>query len=149
MRRGGDRMMTDDNLGGNDSVEYLVGCTWTAVPSSSSSSSSPALHLLAGNSDGDGYLFRVDADLITPLVHLKGGHRGCIRDFGWIDGGGGGRRLVTGGEDARLCEWDLSENDHADVVGGGASGGRARSARGTVGNDFGGRKGKKKFGSPY
>ena len=62
MRQGGDRMMTDDNLGGNDSVKYLVGCTWTAVPSSSSSSSSPALHLLAGNSDGDGYLFR-----LTPI----------------------------------------------------------------------------------
>jgi hypothetical protein len=57
---------------------------------------------------------------------------------------------VTGGEDARLCEWDLSGNDRADVVvGGGTSGGRARSARGAIGFDCGGRKGKKKFGSPY
>ena len=159
---------------GNDAVEYLVGCAWTSSPpspspsssSSSSCPSSPALHLLAGNSRGDGYLFRVDFDRATPLARLKGGHGGCIRDFCWIDdddrGGGGRMRLVTGGEDARLCEWDLSsgtngdgdgdDDDDDDVVvagfagGGAGGGGRARSGRGAIGD---GRRGKKKFSSPY
>ena len=118
------------------------------------------MHLLAGNSDGDGYLFRVDVDRIAPLAHLRGGHRGCIRDFGWIhddDEGGGGWRLVTGGEDVRLCEWDPSGYDGNDddvvwAVGGTGGGGRARSARRTVGDNRTariGRTGKKKFGSPY
>ena len=71
-------------------------------------------------------------------------------------------RLVTGGEDARLCEWDLSsgtngdgdgdDDDDDDVVvagfagGGAGGGGRARSGRGAIGD---GRRGKKKFSSPY
>jgi hypothetical protein len=104
----------------------------------------------------------VDFDRATPLARLKGGHGGCIRDFCWIDdddrGGGGRMRLVTGGEDARLCEWDLSSGTNGDgdgdddvvvagFAGGGAGGGgRARSGRGAIGD---GRRGKKKFSSPY
>ena len=160
----GNGMITDDDFGDNNAVEYLVGCTWTDIPhpsssSSSSSSCTPALHLLAGNSDGDGYLFRIDVDRVTPLTHLRGGHRGCIRDFGWIqDDRGGGMRLVTGGEDARLCEWDLTsagrddENRFAVKSGAGTiGGGRVRPAKGGNGDDRGGmgRMGKKKFGSPY
>ncbi len=230
-----DRMERSDNGDyGNDDenniIEYLVGCTWTpqvpsssssllspptssmsslttSASSSSSSSSFPALHLLAGNSQGDGYLFQVDADKITPLMHLKGGHKGCIRDFAWIEcrdndgnryssaisnGGDGGRGsssstnsgsssnsrlLVTGGEDARLCEWnvygiglDSGNRDNMNHRGGRGSiqgGGPIFSARGGHSNlpdssnsssydkrDGGGvavgRKGKKKkYGSPY
>ena len=133
MSDNGDYDNEDEN---NNIIEYLVGCTWapqvpssslppksslsslttTSSPSSSTSSSFPALQLLAGNSQGDGFLFQVDADKITPLMHLKGGHKGCIRDFSWIEcdnngGGGRGSRLfVTGGEDARLCEWDVYGN---------------------------------------
>ncbi|KAL9187731.1 hypothetical protein ACHAXT_006109 [Thalassiosira profunda] len=132
-------------------VEYLVGCTWASV-----ATSSPALYLLAGNSEGDGYVFQIDADRITPLMHLKGGHRGCIRDFCWIDDGSGGRTLVTGGEDARLCEWDLSgkqaaANFHSGKKdrshkGGGPVSGRSLKSAGSSSGDKGK---KKKFGSPY
>ena len=112
-------MMTDDDFDdGDNAIDYLVGCSWTTIPSSSSMSPSlssslsslscsPTLHLLAGNSNGDGYLFQIDVDRITQLMPLKGGHRGCIRDFACVndtDDVGGGKRLVTGGEDARLCE---------------------------------------------
>jgi WD40 repeat protein len=134
------------------SVEYLVGCTWAnancdqATPQSPSDSK--ALHLLAGNSEGDGYLFRMDADQITPLVHLKGGHRGCIRNFCWVDNGSGGQRLVTGGEDARLCEWDLSGTSSASSLAN-----NHRVASGKVKqvkrDDTSRKKGNKKFGSPY
>lgn len=179
------RMNSED---GNSVIEYLVGCTWAPqVPSSSSSSSFPnassfpALHLLAGNSDGDGYLFQVDADRITPLMHLKGGHKGCIRDFSWVerhdgnnynscgDGGRGGRLLVTGGEDARLCEWDVygigvdgrrDNTNHRDSRGKEGGGGPIVSGRGgrshleSIKHPYdkhhgGGGKGKKKLGSPY
>mmetsp|Transcript_32404 Transcript_32404/g.68992 ORF Transcript_32404/g.68992 Transcript_32404/m.68992 type:complete len:153 (+) Transcript_32404:213-671(+) len=149
---------------GNAAVEYLVGCAWTDVSASTAAAaatSSPALHLLAGNSRGDGYLFRMDADRITPVAHLKGGHRGCIRDFCWIDGGGGGnsRRLVTGGENARLCEWDLTGGGGEATAGSFGNGGRRtpgnRSGGGgptsgrTIARAKGDGRGKKKLGSPY
>ncbi len=103
----GDGMIVDENFGGNNSIKYLVGCTQTAIPSLSSPSSSssslsphsPALHLLAGNSEGDGYLFQVNVDCITPLAHLGGGHRGCIHDFGWERRRGKSRRNLSYGEE--------------------------------------------------
>ena len=154
-----DNMMNDDADGGS-TIEYLVGCSWMDT-STSASPASPALHLLAGNSNGDSYLFRIDADEITPLIHLKGGHRGCIRDFCLI--GGGGKRLVTGGEDARLCEWDLSGNNNNNNNIGGASNNFGstvsgknqsrsyNSGKSTSEHVSAGRKGgaKKKYGSPY
>mmetsp|Transcript_8592 Transcript_8592/g.19309 ORF Transcript_8592/g.19309 Transcript_8592/m.19309 type:complete len:450 (-) Transcript_8592:138-1487(-) len=152
-----DTVVSGDNSGGmsdaGNAIDYLVGCTWAQA-----STASPALHLLAGNSNGDGYLFRMDADQITPLMHLKGGHRGCIRDFCWVDGNdGGGKRLVTGGEDARLCEWDLSGNQVASSGGSGKNprshgrGGGQMSGRTvkSASDSSGGHKGKKKFGTPY
>eukprot|EP00986_Skeletonema_menzelii_P015740 scaffold12566_cov162-Skeletonema_menzelii.AAC.4 len=133
-------------------VEYLVGCTWTNAncdqETQQSPSDSKALHLLAGNSEGDGYLFRMDADQITPLRHLKGGHRGCIRDFCWIDNGIGGQRLVTGGEDARLCEWDLSGTSSALLMPNNHKMGSGKVKQGKR-DDTSKKKGKKKFGSPY
>mmetsp|Transcript_6046 Transcript_6046/g.10143 ORF Transcript_6046/g.10143 Transcript_6046/m.10143 type:complete len:444 (-) Transcript_6046:59-1390(-) len=135
------------------SVEYLVGCTWANAncdqDAQQSPSDSKALHLLAGNSEGDGYLFRMDADHITPLRHLKGGHRGCIRDFCWVDNGIGGQRLVTGGEDARLCEWDLSGTSSAPSLTSNHKMGSGKVKQ-VKRDDASKKKGKKKkFGSPY
>ena len=137
---------------GESSVEYLVGCTWASANCEQATPQSPsdskALHLLAGNSEGDGYLFRMDADQITPLVHLKGGHRGCIRDFCWVDNGSGGQRLVTGGEDARLCEWDLSGTSSTPSLSSnhGVGSGKVKQIKR---DDVSRKKGKKKFDSPY
>ncbi|KAL7489033.1 hypothetical protein ACHAW6_014599 [Cyclotella cf. meneghiniana] len=129
-------------------VGYLVGCEWRAFPDNGTMTGdvSPALHLVAGNSRGDGYLFRVDASQITPLAQLKGGHKGCIRDFCWSNG-----KLITGGEDARICEWDISGNlDFAVSAGSGKvrrnREGETSSSRGGVGS---GTKERKKFSSPY
>eukprot|EP00984_Skeletonema_dohrnii_P021553 scaffold10802_cov114-Skeletonema_dohrnii-CCMP3373.AAC.4 len=136
------------------SVEYLVGCTWANAncdqDAQQSPSDSKALHLLAGNSEGDGYLFRMDADQITPLRHLKGGHRGCIRDFCWVDNGIGGQRLVTGGEDARLCEWDLSGTSSAPSLSSShkMGSGKVKQVKRDDASKKKGKK-KKKFGSPY
>ncbi len=138
---------------GGAAVEYLVGCTWANAncdqDAQQSPSGSKALHLLAGNSDGEGYLFRMDADQITPLKHLKGGHKGCIRDFCWVDNGIGGQRLVTGGEDARICEWDLSGTSSAPLISNNhkMGSGKVKQAKRDDANRK--KKGKNKFGSPY
>ena len=99
---------------GRATVEYLVGCTPVAPRTSATVAAPPTLHLLAGNSRGEGFLFRLDAERITPVLRLAGGHRGCIRDFCWLEEG---LRLVTGGEDARLCEWHLAGDAPAKAAG--------------------------------
>lgn len=129
-------------------VEYLVGCTWAPVaapgaPGAPATAAEPALHLLAGNARGDGFLFRLDADRIAPVLHLAGGHRGPIRDFCWLEEG---RRLLTGGEDARLCEWRLGD---APAVGRAARGGGRTPGGGRHRGDKGAAGGNKKFGAPY
>ena len=108
-------------------------------------SCSPALRLLAGNSKGNGYLFQINVDTITPLMHLKGGHRGCIRNFSWVDDTddvGEGMRLVTGGEDSRLCEWEMLlgvDTTHIQIIGTMGSGGHARSSKNAISDTGGGR----------
>ena len=74
----------------------------------------------------------------------------------WIIGSNGEKRLVTGGEDARLCEWDLSGNTKAAAAnfggsgknhgGGGPMSGRAMKSSS---DSKSGKGKKKKFGSPY
>jgi len=183
---GGMMMMDDDNddtLCDNDTentIDYLIGCQWTTLPSSSTSSScQPALHLLAGNTNGNAYIFQIDTNSITPLVQLTDGHRGCIRDFVWIDNDDiisstscndcnasvSKRRLITGGEDARLCEWDLLSSSSSSLLGVGnnttmstnknTSGGRARSSKYGIGDNSAAairkekKKTKTKLGYPY
>ena len=183
---GGMMMMDDDNddtLCDNDTentIDYLIGCQWTTLPSSSCQ---PALHLLAGNTNGNAYIFQIDTNCITPLVQLTDGHRGCIRDFVWIDNDDiisttscndcnasvSKRRLITGGEDARLCEWDFlsssSSSSSSTLSGVGnnttmstsknTSGGRARSSKYGIGDNSAAdirkekKKTKTKLGYPY
>ena len=78
---------TSMSSGGNP-VEYLVGCRWKNLmllphhgSKDATSSVSLAFYVIAGNSNGDGYVYRVDANQITPLVHLRGGHRGCVYEI--------------------------------------------------------------------
>lgn len=82
-------------LGGSAgmSIDYLVGCNWDGNE----------LSLLAGNSDGGAAIYRVDAGSIALTHTLVGGHRGCVRGFVATRQ----RHWITGGEDARLCEWNL------------------------------------------
>ena len=128
-------------------IEYLVGCEWRTVHDSTANTASPALHLLAGNSRGDGYIFRVDANQITPVSHLKGAHRGCIRDFCWSN-----NRLITGGEDARICEWDISSDssyNNAAMTPSGNSGKVRKDKSSSTSGASKDSKRKNKFGSPY
>jgi hypothetical protein len=164
-----DKTCCDDDT--ENTIDYLISCQWTTLPSSSSCQ--PALHLLAGNTNGNAYIFQIDTNSITPLVHLTGGHRGCIRDFVWIDNDSdynaivGKRRLITGGEDARLCEWDLFSSSSSSLLGVGtnttmsttnknSSGGRARSSKYSISENSNAadirkekKKTKTKLGYPY
>lgn len=80
--------------GGGIPIQYLVNCHWDGRE----------LNLLAGNSDGVSALFRVDAGALSFKKQLNGGHRGCIRDYAVLNNGTGDC-IITGGEDARMCEW--------------------------------------------
>jgi WD40 repeat protein len=144
----GNAVVGDQEVIEGDVVDYLIGCEWRAIPddtAAAAAASSPALHLMAGNSQGDGYIFRVEANQISPIVHLKGGHKGCIRDFCWSSNG----KLITGGEDARICEWDMSSNtSNGSTQRPASSSGKVRRDKSAkVGSSDA--KGKKKFGSPY
>lgn len=78
-------------------VEYLVGCQWDGSD----------LSLAAGNSEGDAALFKVDAGSMSLTHTLSSGHKGCIRGCILSRDESEKRVLLTGGEDARLCEWNI------------------------------------------
>ena len=100
-------------------VDYLVHAQWNPARME--------LNLLSGSNDGDARYCSLDlsgninnsekynGQLSSPPTintshYLKGGHRGVVRD--WcpvlLPGSAASSKLITVGEDARMCEWDLS-----------------------------------------
>jgi len=80
-------------------IQYLVGCFWDGLN----------LNLVAGDGKGDCGVFRVDACGSMNLRRiLSGGHLGCIRGFVSSPLPFEKSVIVTGGEDARLCEWNIT-----------------------------------------
>lgn len=75
-------------------IEYLVDCHWDFARQE--------LLMLAGSSKGDGAVFQVDEQQISPLHCLRGGHRGVIRAWSYNSNRSS---FFTVGEDARMCEW--------------------------------------------
>lgn len=84
-------------------INYLVGCHWDGSE----------LNLIAGNTQGDCAMFHVDANSMSAKRVLKGGHKSCIRSF---VAPMGGTSIITGGEDSRLCEWNLINKNSIPVV---------------------------------
>jgi len=85
--------------GGMAPIQYLVGCFWDGLN----------LNLVAGDGKGDCGVFRVDACGSMNLRRiLSGGHLGCIRGFVSSPLPFEKSVIVTGGEDARLCEWNIT-----------------------------------------
>jgi WD40 repeat protein len=77
-------------------IHYLVGCSWDR----------DELNLVAGNTDGECAIFKVDTGSISVKKILSGGHKGCVRSFvpcTWNNS------IITGGEDSRLCEWHVDQ----------------------------------------
>jgi len=85
--------------GGMAPIQYLVGCFWDGLD----------LNLVAGDGKGDCGVFRVDAGGSMNLRRvLSGGHVGCVRAFVSSPLPFEKSVIVTGGEDARLCEWNIN-----------------------------------------
>lgn len=85
-----------------DGVSYLVGCSYEAA--------SDTLGLMGGSLEGGLGIYPVmDTDpagpLKQPLSLLAGGHADIVRCALPLGEG----RVVTGGEDARVCLWDLTQ----------------------------------------
>ena len=78
-------------------INYLVGCHWDGS----------TLNLIAGNTQGECAMFQVDANSMSVKRVLSGGHKACIRTFALSSNE---KSIITGGEDSRLCEWNLFNN---------------------------------------
>jgi len=81
-------------------IEYLVDCHWDFARQE--------LLMLAGSSEGEGALFQIGEQEISPLYYLKGGHRGVIRAW---SSNSNRASFFTVGEDARMCEWSKTSVD--------------------------------------
>jgi len=91
------------------SIDYLVNCYWDHL--------NMTLNLVAGNSDGNGAMFRVDANSISLSKRLFGGHKSCIRATTLVPSEKYQQNILyTVGEDARLCEWFIDEQQPMDRV---------------------------------
>ncbi|KAH9081352.1 hypothetical protein LEN26_021343 [Aphanomyces euteiches] len=77
----------------NMQTDYLIDCRYDAT--------NDQLHLATGNHQGNVHLFQLNAAAgAVPEATLAGGHKSAIRCLTWDED-----MLVTGGEDARLCQW--------------------------------------------
>ena len=102
------------------SVDYLVDCFCAA--------NSNDLYMLAGNYSGRGVLARIDPSRCAPLAYLQGGHSANIRcavSFPAVGGASAAAsgesstcpfRILTGGEDARLCSWSSTTTSPASAT---------------------------------
>ena len=85
-------------------VDYLVNAYWDH--------SRNDLSLLSGSSNGEAVFSTLGITIatngqrppITTSHRLEGGHRGVVRDWCPVSAS----MLVTVGEDARICEWDMT-----------------------------------------
>ncbi|GFH50284.1 hypothetical protein CTEN210_06760 [Chaetoceros tenuissimus] len=99
---------------GHASIQYLVGCHW--------SNKNQELNLVAGNTEGDCLVYKVEANNIVAKQKWNSGHKASIRSFVASDYNGN-ECFITAGEDSRLCEWCVSGNGGSDVVGANGIGG--------------------------
>ena len=85
---------------GTTSANYLIDCVWHG----------PTGRLLAcvGSWDGAVTVCEASDSGVVPVACLEKtlGHRAVVRSS--VLSQAGPLRIVTGGEDARICSWDLS-----------------------------------------
>lgn len=89
-------MRTMLSTNSNIPIHYMIGCHWDGHD----------LNLLSGNTNGDCAMFKVDAGNISLKQILTGGHKSSIRSFTSLND----NVIITGGEDSRMCEWDVNKS---------------------------------------
>lgn len=108
-RRLTDVVQTDSSVGSQfGSIDYLIGAEWN--------DQQQHLALLAGTSSGNTAIFYVSNDESFQLHgDLHSGHKGCVRAYDWNPNYT--TTIITGGEDARLCEWDKNTRAQSSLPG--------------------------------
>jgi len=148
------RLLSCADLRQQFSIDYLIDCLEVGVGSTSNNlvGVGAGVDLVMGTYDGKGLMCRVNPGCpIQVTGTLEGGHSGVIRTCSSMSHQ---RQLITGGEDARLCVWNLDAHVNpyvngdsvfgsgpgdvkgASRMGGGGhgSGGRIRSSASTASN---------------
>lgn len=92
-------MRTMLSANSNIPIHYMIGCHWDGRD----------LNLLSGNTNGDCAMFKVDVGNISLKQILTGGHKSSIRSFTALNN----NVIITGGEDSRMCEWNVNKSNNA------------------------------------
>eukprot|EP01041_Mallomonas_annulata_P001640 gene1641-3179_t len=95
-------------------ADYLVDCWYDSAADS--------VQLLTGDFSGNSKICTVQPHGITVVASITGGHRELIRCAKPLHSahGGGTFRLVTGGEDARICLWSTTSTGSVTTEGKGS-----------------------------
>jgi WD40 repeat protein len=112
------RVAQFSNIRENLRADYLVDCF--CAPNTND------VCLLAGDYSGQGVVAQIQPDRYDVLGYLQGGHtaniRCCNAAFASASvGAASGVRLITGGEDARLCSWRTQAQGQAASAGAGTA----------------------------
>jgi len=75
-------------------VDYLIDCHYQPT--------SNTLYVISGDVRGGVGILEVSKDGLTPVARLSGGHNRVVRFVDWNDQD---KRVITGGEDTKLCLW--------------------------------------------
>eukprot|EP00735_Rhodelphis_limneticus_P014773 TRINITY_DN8853_c0_g1::TRINITY_DN8853_c0_g1_i1::g.19033::m.19033 TRINITY_DN8853_c0_g1::TRINITY_DN8853_c0_g1_i1::g.19033 ORF type:complete len:384 (+),score=39.34,sp/Q54QU5/WDR89_DICDI/27.18/3e-32,WD40/PF00400.27/1.3,WD40/PF00400.27/8.3e+02,WD40/PF00400.27/1.1e+02,WD40/PF00400.27/0.0022,WD40/PF00400.27/0.0012 TRINITY_DN8853_c0_g1_i1:82-1233(+) len=85
-------------------VDYLVSCHYSPV--------SKRLFMLVGSNSGEAAVVHVSGTALDTVKTLSGGHNAPIRCCSYASSAGSDPSdpglILTGGEDARLCEWRVA-----------------------------------------
>jgi hypothetical protein len=83
-------------------MDYLVDCMYD--------SGSDTLRLIAGDYNGESRIAIVGPNSLQVTEESPKGHSATIRCSKYYTSSGGIERMITGGEDARVCSWNLKKS---------------------------------------
>mmetsp|Transcript_25922 Transcript_25922/g.24763 ORF Transcript_25922/g.24763 Transcript_25922/m.24763 type:complete len:385 (-) Transcript_25922:191-1345(-) len=84
-------------------MDYLVDCMYDCR--------SDTLRLLAGDYNGDSKIAIVTPTALQVAEETPKGHSATIRCSKYYTSGSGVERLITSGEDSRVCSWNLKKSN--------------------------------------
>ena len=85
-------------------VDYLVDCMYDVADDN--------LCMIAGDYDGGGKIAVIEPTALRVIGDIsKGGHNATIRCAKYFNSSSENKRIITGGEDANICSWNISANN--------------------------------------